>query len=341
METGLDVTVQGRNALEELPEKDQILFDAAWKTARSHHDKMVTFYLPGMIRYGREKGRYPAISITGDRCQLQCQHCGGRLLEPMLKIETPEQLVELSLGIAKRGAHGILLSGGSDLNGRLPWPRYFSAIKEIKERTSLRVSVHSGFPDEESCQLLQEAGVDQALIDVIGDQETAVQVYRLSGVQPVLEALRWIKKSGMELVAHIVAGLLFGKMRGEYEALEIIRQYEPASLVVVSLTPLKGTAMARATPPSPLEVGRLMAKARLLMPHVPLSLGCERPRDKQGWLLERFALMAGANRISIWSESAIRMAGNLGLATRFQATCCSIDYKADFALPFRQSGTSQ
>ena len=105
------------------------------------------------------------------------------------------------------------------------------------------MSAHVGFPDLESCRLLKRSGVSQALIDVMGDDETAAQVYHLSGMSRVLNGLRAIRESGLQLIPHIVAGLHYGNIRAEYEALEIIRRRRPAALVVVVLTPLKGTPM--------------------------------------------------------------------------------------------------
>ena len=63
------------------------------------------------------------------------------------------------------------------------------------------------------------------------------------------------EESGLEWVPHIVAGLHYGTIRGEYEALDLIGRYNPAALVIVVITPLAGTPMANVTPPSPIEVG--------------------------------------------------------------------------------------
>lgn len=313
----------------QLSHKDRELFAAAWETARAHHGDTFTFYLPGMIRYGQERGRYPAISITGDRCGLQCEHCKGKLLEPMLKAESPEQLVGICQRLSKSGAHGILLTGGSDREGRLPWKRFSRAIKKIHEETGLYISAHTGFPGHETCSLLKKVGVAQALTDVMGDEETATQVYHIKGLKQVYGTLEGIQKSGLEFIPHIVAGLNYGKIKAEYKALDIIRRYGPKALVIVVLTPLKGTPMAAASPPSPLEIARLIANARLLMPEVPISLGCERPRNRDGWMMEKLAILAGANRMAVWSDVAIQEAKNLDLKPRFQSTCCSLDYCPD------------
>ncbi|MCJ7596272.1 MAG: radical SAM protein [Desulfobacterales bacterium] len=308
-----------------IPPEDRELFQEAWHTARAWHGNDFTFYLPGMVRYGNQRGRYPAISITGDECRMMCEHCRGRLLQPMIKVTGPDELIEKCRRLSDKGSRGVLLSGGSDREGRLPWENFCDAIQKIKTETGLLISAHTGFPGPKTSLALKEAGVDQALIDVMGDRDTASRVYHLDRFERVVEALDGISESGLELVPHLVAGRVYGAIHSEYRALEILKHYRPSALVIVVLNPLKGTPMARVSPPSPLEVARLIAFARLTMPKVPISLGCERPRNKETPVLERLAILAGVNRMAVWSEEAIEEAQNLGLRPRFQPTCCSVD----------------
>jgi lipoyl synthase len=312
--------------------EDDHLFEQAFRETRARHGKEITFYLPGMIRYENLRGRYPAVSLTGNQCELLCEHCKGRLLTPMVQVTQPDDLVRKALYFQKRGAHGLLLSGGADRLGRLPWAKYEDAIRKIAEATGLFLSAHVGFPDLETCRQLKKSGLRQALLDVMGDEETASRVYHLKGLQTVKDALESISQSGLPLAPHIVAGLHYGALKGEEAALQMLTRYDPVVLVVVVLTPLKGTPMAGIKPPSPLEVARLIAKARLLMPHLPISLGCERPRNKQGMELEKLALRAGITRMAIWSEEAIEEASRLGLSPRFQSTCCSVDFTQPFSM---------
>jgi uncharacterized radical SAM superfamily protein len=316
-----------------LTAEDRTLFDEAWGLTRKHHGETLDLYLPGMIRYGNLRGRYPAISITGNQCRLMCDHCRGLLLNPMVKAETPDDLFKRCRAFSKNGAHGVLLTGGSDHNGQLPWEPYLSAINRINTETDLFLSAHTGFPDHRICHQLKSAGVKQGLIDVMGDAETASSIYHLKGLEPVLQGLSAIKESGLQLVPHIVAGLFNGQMKGEMNALEIIRSHAPHVLVIVVLTPLRGTPMAALSPPSPLEIARLVARARLLMPKVPISLGCERPRNKKGWEMERLSIQAGVNRMAVWSDQAVQEARRLGLTVRFQHTCCSLELQEKYASP--------
>ena len=319
-----------------LSSDDKALFKEAWEIARAEHGNAFTFYLPGMVRYGNLRGRYPALSITGDKCLLQCEHCRGKLLTPMLKADQPEAFLKAGLEQARKGASGLLLTGGSDGKGQLPWQRFFPVIQELSERTGLYLSAHTGFPDLDSCIRLKRAGVRQGLLDVMGDDRTAADVYHLEGLKPVLRGLKAVKESGLELVPHVVAGLQYGKIAAEKEALEIIRSFNPNALVVVVLTPLKGTPMEVVSYPEPVEVARLIASARVMMPHVPISLGCERPRNRDGWLMEKLAVRAGATRMAVWSDGAIEEACTLGLKPRFQATCCSVSFQGNFSFDFRK-----
>jgi uncharacterized radical SAM superfamily protein len=250
----------------------------------------------------------------------------------MIQVTEPDDLIQKAVYLQKRGAHGLLLSGGSDRQGRLPWKKYGHAIREVTETTGLFLSAHVGFPDLETCRELKKSGVRQALIDVMGDEETAFRVYHLTGLQTVRDTLESISQSGLQLAPHIVAGLHYGRIKGEEEALQMLSRCDPAVLVVVVLTALKGTPMAGIKPPSPLEIARLIAKARLLMPHLPISLGCERPRNKEGSELEKLALRAGITRMAVWSEEALEEASRLGLSPRFQATCCSVAFAEAFSM---------
>lgn len=316
-------------------ERDRGLFDRAWEVTRENHGDSFTFYLPGMIRYGSMRGLYPAISLTGDRCQLLCEHCKGLLLKPMIKATDPETLIKKCLNLARSGHSGVLLSGGSDLQGRLPWKEFCPAISRIRSETGLFISVHSGILDFSTAAALKEAGVDQALIDVMGDDETAKTIYHLDGLQRVITSLESLFKSGMDVVPHVVAGLLNGKLHGEYEALRMIGHFQPSALVIVVLSPLKGTPMEGVAPPSPIQIARLIARARLMMPHTPLSLGCERPRTRETQPMEELAIEAGATRMAVWTTETVATALNLGLKPLFQPTCCSVPYREDLSNKLR------
>ncbi|MEW6684657.1 MAG: radical SAM protein [Candidatus Edwardsbacteria bacterium] len=285
----------------------------------------ITFYLPGMFCYEGQRGKYPAISITGDHCQLNCAHCAGKLLTSMIPTLSGEELLETCLQLERDGFLGCLISGGSQKDGTLPWEKFLPAIAEVKKSTNLHISIHSGFIDYKTAVLLKQAGVDQALFDCIGDEETLRNVFHLPfTLSKVEESLSALKEANIPVIPHIILGLNKGKIISEYQALEMVARIEPPLLVVVILMPLCDTPMETCPLPPPKEVGIFLARARLSLPKTVISLGCARPRNKYGEEIGILAIDTGVNRMALWSEKALEEAKRLELETFFKNTCCSV-----------------
>lgn len=304
---------------ESTEDKRQAARERSWEA----FGKEITFYVPGMIRCDGVCGKYPAISITGEACALQCEHCKGELLRSMIHATKPRALVDECLLFAEQGNHGVLISGGCDRNGRLPWEPFLPAIREIKDRTDLHVSVHSGLVTQEEARCLKRAGVDQALIDVVGDDETYRRVCHVPfGVSEIRTTLEGLEGAGLEMVPHVVCGLHFGLIKGEKRALEILAGFDVRGLVVVSVMKIPGKKGAHFVLPRAEDIAEIIAEARFLMPHVPISLGCARERGNRD--LEMLAIDAGVNRMALPSDEAVEHARSYGLDVRFQTTCCSV-----------------
>ncbi len=287
--------------------------------------RRLEIFLPGMfVAYGR-RGRYPAVSLTGGQCGRGCLHCAGRLLEHMLKPGSPQELVELGDRLWSQGQAGLLLSGGGDGAGRLPWGRWLAAIAQVRERTGLTITAHVGRIDEDTARGLRQAGVSQALLEVAGAEETAREVLRLAdGLAAQGETLAACAAAGLETVPHIILGLHEGRMLGEERALELVAQAAPRRVVFVVFMPIKNTPLAKAAPPPPEEVAGFLARARLKMPSASHHLGCARPRGRYRRQLDALAVAAGINALAIPSDAALEAAARLGIAVEYKETCCSL-----------------
>ena len=295
--------------------------ELSWET----FGKNITFYLPGMFTFEGLSGEYPAISITGDQCSLQCDHCRSKTLEPMVPATTPDLLRKKCLGLWKKGNKGVLISGGCDQEGHLPWKEFIEAIGEVRRETGLYISVHCGLVDYPTACALKEAGVDQALIDVIGDDETYHKIYHVSfGVSLIESSLDSLQRAGLPVVPHIVCGLDYGNIVGEQEAIEMISRFSVDRMVMVSLMRIPGTPAWRARPLRPEDMATLMVKARLRLPRTQISLGCARERGNTE--IEQLAVDAGVNSMALPSEEAIKRAKDYGLTIRYQRTCCSVSH---------------
>jgi lipoyl synthase len=271
------------------------------------------------------RGRFRAVSITGQVCDLACEHCKGYLLKTMPHVETPQDLIRFGAEAAGRGDYGILVTGGCDSGGKLPWPKFLPAIRRLKDETDLKITVHAGQVGLEAASALRDAGVDQALVDVIGDDSTAREVYHLNGgtltIRRTLDALA---AAGLDIVPHVLFGLHYGTERGEAAALTMLKDYPLNQYVVVVIMPAKETPMADVQPPPPERVARFLAKARFELPGLRASLGCARPRGIYSRELDVLAVRAGINALALPSERGLREAEERGLTVLYRETCCSL-----------------
>jgi hypothetical protein len=268
--------------------------------------------------------RFAALSITGRACELGCEHCKGSLLHSMIPTERPEDLVATARRLATRGVQGILVSGGCDREGRVPLEPFLEALERANRELGLRVAVHAGLVDAEGARRLASAGVDRALLDIVGDRRTAREVLHIDAGPERFEAsLVALCDAGVSTVPHIVVGLHFGEILGEQTALEIAARNPAAALALVVLRPEAAAPHGSSGGPSTDEVGLVLAAARLALPDRPILLGCARPVGARGREIERVALAAGVNGIAFPSDATVRMARELGLRPRLQDLCCA------------------
>ena len=97
--------------------------ERARRASHAVHGRRICFYLPGMFWRDGRTGRYPALSVTGTRCLQGCAHCGGKLLEDMLAVPTPDELFErcrtLQSKASKASSSPAAASAGGASHGRI------------------------------------------------------------------------------------------------------------------------------------------------------------------------------------------------------------------------------
>lgn len=271
---------------------------------------------------------FVSLSVTGTACSLKCEHCDGQLLKGMESTITPEILFERCKQIESHGGEGVLISGGSDSEGYVPLERFGDAIRRVKSELTLEVVVHTGLVSEQTAQSLAEARIDAAMLDVIGDERVAREVYHITnGPEKMRRSLDILESLNVPTVPHVLVGLDYGKLGGELEALEMIAQGSPAAVVVIALSPIRKTTMEGVDPPSPEDIGRIMTIARLGMRETPLLLGCARPMGQHKIDTDLFAIKSGTNGVALISQEGVDLARKLNLKPIFLDVCCSLAYK--------------
>jgi hypothetical protein len=241
----------------------------------------------------------------------------------MVPALSPEELFDVCAELKKDGAVGCLISGGCLPDGSVPIDRFVDAIAKIK-KLGLTVITHTGVIDYSTAKRLKDAGVDAALLDIIGSDETIREVFRLDvNVEDYDRSLRALHESGIPFVPHVLVGLHYGELKGELQALKMISKYSPSAVIVIAFMPIRGTPMEKVVPPEPEDIARILVSARLLMPETPLALGCMRPKGKHRINTDMLAVRAGVNGIAFPVEEAIQLATSMNLETSFSPLCCS------------------
>ncbi|ADG07138.1 radical SAM protein [Kyrpidia tusciae] len=274
--------------------------------------------------YRNERRAFRTISVTGQACALRCEHCGTKVLDGMMPARAPGALAEIGAALVDEGARGVLISGGCLDDGSVPLDRFLEDIGRLKEK-GLKVLVHTGLVRREIARGLKAAGVDQILLDIIGDDRTIREVYHLDRTtEAYRESLRILREEGLSAIPHVVVGLHFGEILGEWEALRMIRDEGASQLVIVALQPLPGTGMAGVRSVSGDEVGKVLAAARIMMPGMPISLGCARPAGPEKRSMERWALRVGVQSIAYPLPETVAYAEQLGIRISYHEQCCSV-----------------
>jgi lipoyl synthase len=294
----------------------------------------IIFHTPGFRGYKTDEHdnqgveEFVSVSITGTACSLNCEHCNTKVLRGMTDLRRFDgSLYDLCESLAEGGTHGVLISGGSDLKGRVPLLPHIADLKRIRSELGMAVRVHVGLPDEETCAALGEVDLDGAMIDIIGHCDTIREIYHLDAdPEDYEDSLSWLEKYRVPMVPHIVLGLHYGKMLGEESALEMIVRHPPKLLALVVLMSISKTAMANVPPPSLSEIGAFFVKTRKAFPSTPVMLGCARPMGTMKVEIDRLAVDAGLNGIAFPAKGIVEYVRQTGLHPQFVNACCGVTW---------------
>ena len=268
---------------------------------------------------------FPPVSVTGGRCELLCSHCRGRYLGHMPDVSTPERLRDFCVRHGEAGGVGVLISGGSTLEGRVPLGPFLSTIAWVRENTGLIVNLHTGMLDAAEAEGIASTGADIVSVDVVGSDDTIRDVYGLrASVEEYGATLTNLVDAGAPHVApHICVGLHYGRVLGEHRAVEIAAGINPEVMVFLGLIPTENTPMAGVPPPPSGEVAGLISEAKRMSPRTDVSLGCMRSREHKDEL-DWAAVEAGASRVALASRSTEQRALDVGYNVIRLDGCCAV-----------------
>lgn len=304
--------------------------------AFSNKARRIHFFAPSFVHYQNKffhssPNSFPSISLTGSSCALNCKHCGMKVLNTMTPAVSPTELFEVCKKLKTDGTQGCLISGGCDSDGAVPLSNFLGTFRRIKNALGLTIAVHTGLVNFSVANQLKTAGVDSVLIDIIGSDETIKEICNLDvNVSDYEKSLKALNDSQIAFVPHVLVGLHYGRLKGEFEALKLVAKYSPSAVIIIVFMPIRGTPMENVEPPEPVDVIRALVCAQLLMPNIPVVLGCMRPKGEHRKQTDVLAVKAGADSIAFPIEEAIQTAKSMNLEIGFSHVCCSQIYELDF-----------
>lgn len=277
--------------------------------------KILKAYYPGK--------EFPSVSVTGNFCSLNCKHCNRHYLEGMIPAISEDALYNIAKTIFERGGKGFLLSGGSDVNGKLPLKKFFNIVKKIKKDFPLIINAHTGLLDQSDIPILQDMGIDNVSFDAVISNEIIHNIFNLreKNSEFYKKSLELLDDSGLSYTPHLIIGLNYGKISYEYEAIDFLSTLKNSrKIIFLVFIPTKGTPMENVVLPEQKEMLDVLSYSIEKIPkdHV---LGCMRPRNLKEF--EKGAIDLGVNGITIPSPSTIDYAKGKGYEIVKENICCS------------------
>ncbi|MGB9857853.1 MAG: radical SAM protein [Dictyoglomaceae bacterium] len=208
------------------------------------------------------------LSITGGKCSLQCDHCRGHFLKGMASIYNIEK-------IQNHYYKSVLISGGFDLNGKLPYiPK--NLLENLKKR-GFKLNYHLGLVEERDIKDVLGL-VDEVSFDFILDEDIIENIFHLKKSSRDYKKTFELLREYFSVSPHIVLGLNNGKISKEYEAIEFLSKFELPKIIFIIFTPIKDTPMENISPPTIESLRKFFIFTKEKMPRVNLYLGCVRPK---------------------------------------------------------------
>ena len=153
-----------------------------------------------------------------------------------------------------------------------------------------------GMLSESQAKRLKEAGLSAYNHNLDTSEEHYGEIISTRTYEDRLKTLKSVREAGI----HVCSGGIIGLGESIDDRCELLitlanQPEHPESVPINALVPVKGTPLAESAPVSSIEMVRMIATARIMMPHAMVRLSAGRLQMSQEAQL--LCMMAGANSI--------------------------------------------
>jgi biotin synthase len=255
------------------------------------------------------------LSVKTGGCEEDCAYCPQSMHNSSDVTGRPELEVEPVLARARAakqaGAHRFCMGWAwRDIRDGAPFEAMLQMVRGVRE-LGLEACVTAGMLTDSQAARLAEAGLTSYNHNLDTSPEHYDQIITTRTYQERLETLARVRQAGISMCCGGIIGM--GESTTDRASLlQVLASMEPhpESVPINALVAVEGTPLEALPPVDPLELVRMVAVARILMPHsrVRLSAGRE-TMSREGQVL---CLLAGAD--SIFYGDTLLTTGNPDVA---------------------------
>jgi biotin synthase len=255
------------------------------------------------------------LSVKTGGCEEDCAYCPQSMHNSSDVTGRPELEVEPVLARARAakqaGAHRFCMGWAwRDIRDGAPFEAMLQMVRGVRE-LGMEACVTAGMLTDTQAARLAEAGLTSYNHNLDTSPEHYDQIITTRTYQERLETLARVRQAGISMCCGGIIGM--GESTTDRASLlQVLASMEPhpESVPINALVAVEGTPLEELPPVDPLELVRMVAVARILMPRsrVRLSAGRE-TMSREGQVL---CLLAGAD--SIFYGDTLLTTGNPDVA---------------------------
>jgi len=240
------------------------------------------------------------LSVKTGGCEEDCAYCPQSLHNSSDVTGQPELEVEPVLARARAakqaGAHRFCMGWAwREIRDGAPFEAMLAMVRGVRE-LGLEACVTAGMLSDAQAQRLAEAGLTAYNHNLDTSPEHYDRIITTRTYQERLETLQRVRSAGISMCCGGIIGM--GETPSDRAGLlEVLANLDPhpESVPINALVAVEGTPLEELPPVDPLELVRMVAVARILMPHARVRLSAGREQlNREAQIL---CLLAGADSI--------------------------------------------
>ena len=255
------------------------------------------------------------LSVKTGGCEEDCAYCPQSMHHSSDVTGRPELEVEPVLARARAardaGAHRFCMGWAwRDIRDGAPFEAMLAMVRGVRE-LGLEACVTAGMLSDSQAERLAEAGLTSYNHNLDTSPEHYAQIISTRTFQERLETLERVRRAGITMCCGGIIGM-GESLADRASLLRVLAAMDPhpESVPINALVAVEGTPLEDRPPVDPLDLVRMVATARILMPHsrVRLSAG----REEMNREAQILCLLAGAD--SIFYGDTLLTTGNPDVA---------------------------